>query len=134
MPRLPEVIEELQFLSTQLSIQVRTIALGLLAVSWGLLIGSSPVALEVVGGLRTGLLRVGLLAILVLLLDLAQYVCAYRNVYTTLRAAEARGRTEVTYNPHAWLYRLRTWLFWSKLWLILGASGYFVALILSRVL
>jgi hypothetical protein len=116
-----DTVVELQWLSDRLSAQVRTVAIGVLAVTWALLISplkSAPID-------QRALLWVALLALLTLLADLMQYVVAYlyiRRHHIHL----VRDQIEEDYDTTALLYRARRWLFWSKQ--VLAAAS-FLALI-----
>ena len=130
---LSDVYEELNFLSGQVSTQTRTIALGLLALSWGLLVGETTVRLMLDQSLRLGFLRVGMGAILALVLDFFQYVAGLLYVDTVRRSAERRKANEVIYDYDAQLYRARGWFFWLKVIVVVGDSGYLLALLIPRV-
>ena len=101
--------QEAQWLSDRLSVQVRWVAVGILAFVWGLII-SPPKGLDLSPKL---LLWAGLLAILALLLDLLQYLFGYLYTMQTLRKIE-KGKTEQSYNRRHPLYRLRDACFVAK--------------------
>jgi hypothetical protein len=111
-----EVSEEAQWLSDRLSVQVRWVAVGILAFVWGLII-SPPRALVLSPRL---LLWAGLLAITALLVDLLQYVVGYAYTMRILRRIE-RG-AEASYNRRHVLYRLRHYCFVAKQIIALGAG------------
>jgi hypothetical protein len=129
-----EVIKELRDLSKQISVQVRTVALSLLALSWGLLVGTAPTRLQLNASLHVGLVRVGLFAIGVLLLDFLQYLVGYCDSLIVLRKAEAQNLQDVSYDRKAILYRLREWLFYTKIVAVLAVAAYLFSLLLPRVL
>jgi hypothetical protein len=104
-----ETREELQWLSDKLSAQVRLIALGMLAVSWGLLV-SPPQGVNVSA---RGLLVVAILALLTMIVDMLQYVVGYANTRRHHRRL-IRENIEEGYDPEAPLYRFRIRLFWAK--------------------
>ena len=111
-----EVSEEARWLSDRLSVQVRWVAVGVLAFVWGLLI-SPPRELALSPRL---LLWAGLLAIAALLVDLLQYVVGYVYTMTILRRIE-RGDA-ASYNRRHLLYRLRHYCFVAKQIVALGAG------------
>jgi hypothetical protein len=111
-----EVSEEAQWLSDRLSVQVRWVAVGILAFVWGLII-SPPRELVLSPRL---LLWAGLLAITALLVDLLQYVVGYAYTMRILRRIE-RG-AEASYNRRHVLYRLRHYCFVAKQIIALGAG------------
>ena len=134
MAKISDIVKELQDLSNQISLQVRTIALSLLALSWGLLVGAAPVHVQISDNERTGLIRIGLVAILVLLIDFLQYLSGYKDALTVLTTAEAKGLQEASYDSRSLLYRLRGWLFRAKTWMIFVASAYLFYLLFPRIL
>lgn len=114
MPSLQEIRADLRTSSDRMSAQVRTITLGLLIVSWGLLIGESTLSKEISAESRTSLLLVGLMAVLTMVLDFLQYVFAYWDSNRLHGEAEQSGKTEAKYNKNSCSYKLRTGLFWAK--------------------
>lgn len=72
-----EILEEIKFLSDRISVQVRTISLGLLAITWGLLIAESNVAIEIARQMGKSLMIIGGLAILTMFFDFLQYFFGY---------------------------------------------------------
>jgi hypothetical protein len=114
--KVPEVSEEAQWLSDRLSVQVRWVAVGILAFVWGLII--SPPR-ELVLSQRL-ILWAGLLAIAALLVDLLQYVVGYIYTVRLLRTME-RG-ADASYNRRHPLYRLRHYCFVAKQIIALGAG------------
>lgn len=102
-------LQEIQWLSDRVSTQVRTIALGILAVAWALLI--TPAKMPGISG--KGLLLVCLLAILVVVVDLAQYVAGYLNTLRLHRRLLREG-IEDYYDRGAPFYQVRVGLFWAK--------------------
>lgn len=114
--KVPEVSEEAQWLSDRLSVQVRWVAVGILAFVWGLII-SPPRELAIAQRL---VLWAGLLAIAALLVDLLQYVVGYVYTVRILRRME-RG-IDASYNRRHPLYRLRHYCFVAKQIIALGAG------------
>ena len=114
MPKLEQVVEELNFISDRLSTQARTVAIGLLAVVWTILVGESAFLRKLSEGLGKSLLLVSVLSIVVLLVDFLQYVFGYIGVHKTLKAAEAKGLKESEFDLKSLPLRLRTILFWTK--------------------
>jgi len=104
-----DALTEVQWLSDRLSAQVRMVAVGLLAFSWGLLV-SPPSAIKVSS---RAILWVALLAVFTLVLDLLQYIFGYIYTENHRRALE-RTQSELGYDRNTLLYRLRRWCFWFK--------------------
>ena len=111
MPEIKEIIEELRFISDRLSTQVRMVALGLLAITWTILVGESAFLRKLSEGLGKSLLLISVLSVFVLLIDFLQYVIGYIYVNKTLKAAEAKGLTETDFDPDSWLFKSRSILF-----------------------
>jgi len=119
------VMEEMDFLSDRISSQVRTIALGLLAITWGLLIGQSVVAAEISRDTKGGFLVIGTIAILSMFLDFLQYFFGYWNNRKLLNKMEEENKQEGEYNYLACSYRLRDAFFWIKqVSLMAGVLGF----------
>lgn len=114
MPRITEIIEELRFISDRISTQVRTLALGLLAISWAILVGDSTFLHRLSEGLGRSLLLIAALSVLVLLLDFLQYVTAYIYVDKVRREAEAGDLAEIDYPTTSSMRSLRSLFFWAK--------------------
>lgn len=72
-----KVNEELDFLTDRLSSQVRAIALGLIAITWGLLIGDVKLNSVISRDQRYGLLSICAIALFALFLDFLQYMFGY---------------------------------------------------------
>jgi hypothetical protein len=126
--KVPEVSEEAQWLSDRLSVQVRWVAVGILAFVWGLII-SPPRELAISQRL---VLWAGLLAIAALLVDLLQYVVGYVYTVRILRRME-RG-IDASYNRRHLLYRLRHYCFVAKQIIALGAGVMLASAVLPPLL
>jgi hypothetical protein len=128
-----DVLERLHFVTDRLSTQVRTLGLGILAVTWGVFIGDSPTAKDMSHGLKVPLLLAGAGSILAMLLDFLQYVAGYLDAQTTLRTLEHSDKEDVKFDPHRLTYRLQSVLFTTKQWsltiatiMLLGAIAYYL--------
>jgi len=129
MPEKKKVIEELDFLSDRVSTQVRTVAVGLIIVTWGLLMGESRAVIPASGCLRTGLLSVGVLAVIAMFCDYLQYLSGYLNARSLLEDMEETGAQEGQYDKNVLSYQLRGFFFCVKQWVLFGAIGLFIAVI-----
>jgi hypothetical protein len=109
--------DELNFASDRLSSQVRTTALGSLALSWGLLVGESQTAKSAANDLKWNLLAVGSLAVLALFLDFLQYLAGYLNARKAFESVvvDANGKEVGQYDAKAWSYRFRRFFFYAKM-------------------
>ena len=133
MPDLKEIAKELEFISDKLSTQVRTVALGLLAITWAILVGDSTFLRKLSEGLGKRLLLIAVLSILVLLVDFIQYVIGYMYVHKTLKAAERQDLTEIDYDPESPLYRFRSILFWTKQFVLIVTLVFFLGVLACYV-
>lgn len=115
MAKASEIIAELGFVTDRLSAQVRTTALGALALSWGLLIGESATAKELAAHLRWHLVGVGAAAVLVLFCDFLQYVAGYVETLSVYKEMQAAKKDEGSYDEHAFFFRLRMFFFYAKM-------------------
>src|SRR6266705_2568940 len=88
-----EVIQELGRMSDKLSSQVRTTAIAVLALSWGLLIGDSSISRTISVQSRSSLILLGGLSLLVLFLDFLQYSAGYFGTNHVLDEMESSGAT-----------------------------------------
>ena len=129
MPEIKEIIEELRFISDRLSTQVRMVALGLLAITWTILVGESAFLRKLSEGLGKSLLLISVLSVFVLLVDFLQYVIGYIYVNKTLKAAEAQGLTETNFDPDSWLFKSRSILFWTKQFVLIATLVFFLAVL-----
>jgi hypothetical protein len=125
-----DVIKEMDFLSDRISTQVRTVAVALLAITWGLLIGRSDVAIGISHKMKNGLLIIGTIAVLCMFLDFLQYFFGYLNNQQLLSELEKEKKEEGQYNYLSCSYKLRSKLFWIKQIFLIVGVGWFVILVL----
>jgi len=133
MVKKHEVLDQMKSLSDRISTQVRTIALGLLALTWGLLIGESEAAAAFSGESRHSLILIGGIAIITMCFDFLQYLFGYRNTYALLKEMEREGKEKGQYRTADWAYKLRSVFFVAKqislgvavVWFIVNLIVYF---------
>jgi hypothetical protein len=132
MPTRAKVAEELNFLSDLMSNRVRTIAGGVLAIAWALLIEGSGAdedalvpARDLAGPIAT--------AIATLIADLAQYGFGLVLNLGMYRSMQRENVPEMPYDRRHLLYRLRQWMFPTKLALCAVASVWLVVLLARAV-
>lgn len=102
-------------MTEKLSSQTRTTAIGVLALTWGLLIGDSPAAKAISVQLKPGLLLLGAASVCVLFFDFLQYVAGYlatKSVFEDLERRKAQEKGEYDYEKLS--YRLRKFFFTAK--------------------
>ncbi len=109
-----EVLSELGSVTDKLSSQVRTTAVAVLALSWGLLVGDSPVAKAISTQLRASLILLGGASVAVLFLDFLQYFAGYFSTKRVFDEIENAGATEGQYDYSGLAWGLRKFFFWAK--------------------
>lgn len=130
--KLSEVRQDLHDVTDQISTQVRTITLGVLAVAWLGLSGAGKIeALNL--GPTWQLTAIAGLCIVTLFADLVQYGAGYSLVKGTLLAAERAKQSETSYNTSDWRYAVRIRAFELKQWLAAASALWLVGLILVRI-
>ena len=130
-----EIITELGFVTDRLSSQIRTTALGALALSWGLLIGESATARDLAARLKWHLVGVGAAAVLALFCDFLQYVAGYVDTLGVYRKMRKAKKAETSYNEKSAFFRLRMFFFYAKMivlsvtvvWLLSALGRWLVA-------
>jgi len=106
---LQSILERQKETSDKISTQVRTIALGVLALTWGTLTNSSATAEEITKHFLPMLLLADLFAILALIFDFAQYACSYqvaRDAYLNRDRETNLGDYDEESEFFKWQYRL----------------------------
>jgi hypothetical protein len=127
---IDNLTKELGGLTERLTTQVRTLTLGLLAFTAGILggvfgLGSRETPLVLPRWVQLNLLVVAVCLFLVLLGDLLQCVLSIRATEKTIDDAEEKiEQKEITedatilYDYELWEYRWSTHLYWGKVWLL----------------
>ena len=130
---LAGVKADLTSTSAQISTQVRTLMLGVLAFVWLFLSGAKDIPTTMVAAMpKTCFLAISIIAISSLLADLLQYVAGYFCSKGVLKEAERTG-ADPSWNDASLLYRARNWLYSLKLLLALLAVVTLLALLLKGV-
>lgn len=115
--------------STQISSQVRSLVLGVLAFVWLFLSGGKDIPASMVAAMpKEQLVAVAMLAIIALVVDLLQYVLGFVYSKAVLNSAEASGSSPA-FDTSALLYRARTFAFWSKQAAAVAAVGWLLLLL-----
>jgi hypothetical protein len=129
MPTKKELCDDLDFMSDRLSTQTRTIALGLLAATWALLLSESPSAKTVASSLSIHLLLIGDVCVIALLIDYFHYVSGYFVDYELLKRMEANKLDSAQFEKSDLLYKLRKYCFYGKqIFTIVGAVWFLLAI------
>ena len=129
MPTLKEVNEDLNWLCDRISTQVRTMLIGLLAITWGLLIGKPEISQPLPLWLKKNLLAIGILAVFTMLIDFLQYFFGFLVVNGLRKSMEKKKQTEAEYHYDTITYKLRDICFWFKLILVVIVCIWFLAAI-----
>lgn len=106
--------EDEAFASSRLSEQVRYISFSALAFVWLFLAGGKGAPVLPVVPNTNCLFMGGGIALLALILDYLQYICAYLNTRNEIKKAEEAGKDTVNFDYTDTLHCLREWMFWAK--------------------
>jgi hypothetical protein len=136
MPTLAEVYARKKEASSQVSTQTRTLAFGFLAIAWSLLTVHDDPLKTMAGKVPTYLILVlAAISVIVLALDMFQYVAITNMAESAYRKAEAAKQTDnVLYDDLSCDYKAHAFFYHAKFW-VLGAGslvliGVFVLLFL----
>jgi hypothetical protein len=124
MPKLEEIWVRKKEASAQVSAQTRALALGLLAVAWALLTAhDDPLKSMAVHIPSYRFLALAAVSVLVLVLDMLQYVATTRMAETTYRNAESNNQTEnVLYDPESCAYKAQAFFYHAKFYALSAAA------------
>ena len=126
---LEKIYEHLDFASDRLSTQIRTLALGDLALVWLFLSGNKDAPVLKLGGSNEPLLVVASLCVITLLIDAIQYWAYYFSSNSVRRKAEDAGKKEAEYDEANPIRRVQMVSFWLKQITALLATLWLLALI-----
>ena len=130
---IQRVYDDLDFVTDRISTQVRTIALGVLALAWLFLAGGKETpALGLQQSVRS-LLGVAALAVGALLCDYLQYVAGYLAANSVRQRAETAKKATALYNYRDVRYGLRKVLFWLKQGLAAAATVWMLSLLMRAL-
>ena len=130
MPTLEKVIEDLDWVCDRISTQVRTISIGLLAITWGMLISKPEISEPLPLWLKKNLLAIGILGLVTMFSDFLQYFFGLLVVDGLRKSMEEKKQTEAEYDYSTITYKLRDFFFWAKLVLVVIACIWFLAVII----
>jgi len=129
-----ELAKELADFSDRISTQVRTIAFGVLGITWLLLVPrpDAPIPITVS---KQALIWITLVCLLAILTEFCQYLFAEKSTDETFDRAAAKGLTgTAAYNAAAFTYRAQKFCYYLKRWLTLGAAVSLVILVARSLL
>jgi len=121
-------------MSDKISTQVRTLSVGLLAFTWGLLVSDSALAKGMTASLKWHLLLIGGMAIVVVLLDFLQYSFGHEVARKLLRHMEVSKAEEGEYDYNDPLWCLQHRLFYAKQVVLVVATTYLLVAVVTFLL
>jgi len=124
MATLQEILDRKKEVSGQVSAQTRALALGMLAISWALLTTPYEPLLSMASHVsRALILGLAVCAVLVLVLDLLQYVAATSVAEKATQEAEAAEHQTATYDNSSFAYKAQAYLYYAKFVLLIVAGA-----------
>lgn len=118
MPTLEVVVNELKFLTDRISTQVRAIAIGLIATTWGLLIGDIKLNITISNTQKHQLLIICAIAIVVMFCDFLQYFFGYFYTSNLRKKINEAKSKECKKDGKDILRKLRSFFFYVKQFLL----------------
>jgi len=106
-------------------------SIGLLAITWGLLIGKPEISQPLPLWLKKNLLAIGILALVAMFSDFLQYFFGFWVVDNLRKSMEEKEQTEAEYDYGTISYKLRGFFFWIKLVLVVIACIWFLVVIIQ---
>jgi hypothetical protein len=105
-------------------------SIGLLAITWGLLISKPEISQPLPLWLKKNLLAIGILALFTMLSDFLQYIFAFFVVNGLRKSMQKKKQTEAEYDTGTIPYKLRGFFFGVKLVFVVIACIWFLAVII----
>lgn len=128
-----EIYAELDFVTDRLSTQIRTLAIGVLAITWLFLAGLKDAPTLKLASSTRPLVFIGGLCIVGILTDYLQYLFGYFGTSDAMKRAEASTAQAASYLYDDWRWRGRNLCFNTKQIVIVGACLWLLALIAHAV-
>lgn len=123
MATLQEILDRKREVSGQVSAQTRALALGMLAISWALLTTPYEPLLSMASHVsRPLILGLAVVAVLVLVMDLLQYVAATSVAEKATQDAEKSAQLTAAYDSSSFVYRAQAFLYYCKFVLLIVAG------------
>jgi hypothetical protein len=121
--------KELDTYSALVSTRLRAIALGVLGISWALLLKTEEVLPLADRIPRIGLLGAIAAALVALLADLSQYLAAESAAGSAFERAALDSSRSADLDGDSFAYRAQLWCYWAKLVLTVAAAVCVVVLL-----
>ena len=119
MPTLPEIYARKKEASGQVSAQTRSLALGLLALTWVLLTAHDEPLRSMAANVNPYLiLWLAAISILVIMCDLLQYVAITSMANAAYKRAEASQAKMSQYDNKSFAYKAQATLYYAKFWIL----------------
>jgi len=130
MPKLEEIWARKKEASAQVSAQTRAMALGFLAVAWALLTAHDQPLRSMAEQIPSYLLLVlAAVSVLVLVLDMLQYVAITKMAEDTYLKAEKENQTnDVLYDPQSRAYKAQALFYHAKFYALSAAAAVLLAI------
>lgn len=123
MPKLEEIYARKKEASAQVSTQGRTLAVGYIAFSWALLTAHDDPLKTMAGHVPAWMtLTLAIVSVLMLIVDMLQYVAITNMAESTYRMAESEGKTEGLYDPKSCAYKAQAFFYKFKFFVLIVAS------------
>jgi hypothetical protein len=120
---MQEILERKKEVSGQVSAQTRALALGMLAISWALLTTPYEPLLSMASHVnRSLILGLAVCAVVVIVLDLLQYVAATSVAEKATQEAEKANHRTATYDNNSFAYKAQAYLYHAKFVLLIVAG------------
>ena len=132
MQTIDDANKRLSELTAQISTLIRTLSLGVLAIVWLFLSGSSDVSHLARSVSEWELIAVAFLSILAISFDLLQYVAGYMAVALACELAKQNNKKEVTY-PNNRYRKARFGFFYAKIVVAVGGALWLLVMLASAV-
>jgi hypothetical protein len=119
MPELKDIYARKKEASGQVSTQTRTLALGMLAISWALLtVHDEPLKTMATHIHQRWILSLAVVSVFVIVCDMFQYVAITSMAGEALARAEKAKLTETTYEEKLFAYKAQNYLYFGKFWIL----------------
>ncbi len=123
MATLQQILDRKKDVSGQVSTQTRTLALGMLAISWALLtVHDDPLRTMALNVSRFWMLSLAVCAVLVIAFDLLQYVAATKVAEKAIKAAEAASTKTALFDDTTLAYKAQAFLYHAKFYVLVAGA------------
>ena len=114
MPDNKSLIKDLDYLSSQISIIVRTLNFGILVFIWSLLFTTISTLETKIASYSIILVWIAIFVVASLLFDFLQYIFAFVNTKYYQKKLELNGENIIKFDESKILYKMRNYMFYGK--------------------